>query len=584
MNTPDGFYALLLFLSFVSCLAVVAFVWPRRDKRGALPIMVFMLAMAQWSLTYAIHWLVADPRQRWFWLNMTYIGAVTVPVAFFIFTLYYTYRDHWITRRLFALLMVQPALVLLLLWTDESHGFFFAGQRSPEATMFLEGGTGFWFNIVYSYLLILVGFILLLQMYVQMRQPYRRQVRMILLAALLPWAGNALALAGIRPPGLDLTPLIFVLTGVIFTIGLFRTHLLDLVPVAHSRLIETMADGVLVLDTTDRIIDINPSAASLFGQTQEALIGRPLDTIFVSWPKELNHLRQLDYGREEVLMNTQPPRYFDIQIVPLHDDKYRLTGRLITWHDTSERKLVELEREKLISELNAYAHTVAHDLKTPLALTISYAEMLAETQPSPSAEDQVLYLNRILKNSKRMLRIIDELLLLATIRGQTHVPNELLDMSIPVYAAMERLEVPISQSEALIEQPVSWPLVLGYGPWVEEVWVNYISNALKYGGDPPRVVLGVDLLESGRARFWVKDNGSGLDQESQRRLFQEFERLGQMRAQGHGLGLSVVRRIMERLGGEVGVESQVGKGSLFYFTLPVVNSTFVERVANDEAL
>ena len=112
---------------------------------------------------------------------------------------------------------------------------------------------------------------------------------------------------------------------------------------------------------------------------------------------------------------------------------------------------------------------------------------------------------------------------------------------------------------------------MGYGPWIEEVWSNYISNAMKYGGQPPQVTLGYDVLTNGWVRFWVKDNGPGIDPVAQKRLFQEFERLDQKRAQGYGLGLSVVRRIMERLGGEVGVESAVGVGSLFFFTLPVAD-------------
>jgi signal transduction histidine kinase len=108
---------------------------------------------------------------------------------------------------------------------------------------------------------------------------------------------------------------------------------------------------------------------------------------------------------------------------------------------------------------------------------------------------------------------------------------------------------------------------LGYGPWVEEVWANYVSNAIKYGGTPPRVEVGATSLPDGMVRFWVRDNGPGIAPENQARLFAEFERL-QTKAEGHGLGLSIVKRIVQRLGGQVGVESQAGQGSTFSFTLP----------------
>ena len=341
-----------------------------------------------------------------------------------------------------------------------------------------------------------------------------------------------------------------------------------------------MTDGVLVLDTADRIIDINPSAAALFGHQQEAVIGQPLETLLTHWPDELDRVRHLPSGREEIQLGDQSPRYYEIQIVPLQDDRQRLTGRLITWHDTSERKIAELEREKLIRELDAYAHTVAHDLKNPLALTISYSELLAEMHPF-THENQAIYLGRIQKNGRRMLRIVDELLLLATIIGQDHIPMEPLNMSDLMQAVLDRFEVTIKQTQAEINLPEQWPMALGYGPWIEEVWANYISNALKYGGKPPQITVGSDASETGMVRFWVKDNGQGLDLAAQQRLFQEFERLGQKRVQGHGLGLSVVRRIIERLNGEVGVESEIGTGSLFYFTLPAVQASAQVKATSD---
>jgi signal transduction histidine kinase len=115
--------------------------------------------------------------------------------------------------------------------------------------------------------------------------------------------------------------------------------------------------------------------------------------------------------------------------------------------------------------------------------------------------------------------------------------------------------------------PDAWPVAFGHGPWIEEVWANYLSNAMKYGGKPPRLELGAETIGD-NVRFWVADNGPGLTPEQQARLFTPFTRLHQVRATGQGLGLSIVRRIMEKLGGRAWVESRPGEGSTFYFTLP----------------
>jgi two-component system sensor histidine kinase/response regulator len=174
------------------------------------------------------------------------------------------------------------------------------------------------------------------------------------------------------------------------------------------------------------------------------------------------------------------------------------------------------------------------------------------------------------RGAKKMRQIIDNLLRLASVRGTAAVQMQPLDMGSVVAGAMEHLTMTVQESRAEIVIPDSWPKTLGHGPWVEEMWANYISNAIKYGGKPPRVELGFDMQDKGMVRFWVRDNGKGIAPEDQTRLFQPFSRLGDVKVKGHGLGLSIVGRIAKKLGGEVGVESQIDQGSLFYFALPVV--------------
>ena len=220
-------------------------------------------------------------------------------------------------------------------------------------------------------------------------------------------------------------------------------------------------------------------------------------------------------------------------------------------------------------ELDAFAHTVAHDLKNPLNQIVGYAEMLEQYYATLSSVERMKSVGGIARSGRKMDSIIEELLLLAGVR-KTEVQLAPLDMGQTVTEAQQRLTYLIKEYQAEIVLPAAWPTALGYAPWIEEIWVNYLSNGCKYGGTPPRLELGGDALPDGRARFWVRDNGDGLTSEEQSRLFTPFTRLDQARARGYGLGLSIVRRIAEKLGGQVGVESDgaPGQGSTFYFTLP----------------
>jgi signal transduction histidine kinase/HAMP domain-containing protein len=243
-------------------------------------------------------------------------------------------------------------------------------------------------------------------------------------------------------------------------------------------------------------------------------------------------------------------------------DNARLIGQL-------RQHTIGLERQN--AELDAFAHTVAHDLKNPLSGLTAFSTMLESEGAGMTNEGILQDIRAISRNAQRMGNIIDELLLLASVRKQEQVESKPLDMAPIVAEAQERLSSMIAQRQGKIATSDGWPIAVGYGPWVQEVWVNYISNALKYGGQPPRVELGA-TAQNGTVRFWVRDNGAGLTEEEQKNLFTEFTRLHQVRAEGYGLGLSIVRRIVEKLGGDVGVESEVGAGSVFYFTLPAEES------------
>lgn len=233
-------------------------------------------------------------------------------------------------------------------------------------------------------------------------------------------------------------------------------------------------------------------------------------------------------------------------------------------HLTNRRLQRELEVQ--VAELDAFARTVAHDLKSPLSRIVGGLDILEVYGGLTDEMKEMVVL--CLRGAYDMDAIIEALLLLARVR-QVDVLVEPLAMGQIVADAWERL-LPMAEGYgAELFLPPVWPVARGYAPWIVEVWVNYLSNGLKYGGRPPRLQLGARVQEDGMVRFWIQDNGDGLTEEEQGQLFKEFTRLfHRVEERGHGLGLSIVRRILERLGGEVGVESAPGRGSAFYFCLP----------------
>jgi len=238
----------------------------------------------------------------------------------------------------------------------------------------------------------------------------------------------------------------------------------------------------------------------------------------------------------------------------------------ITAHLTIKRQQQQLQQQN--SELEAFTHTVAHDLKNPLGVLIGFSSLLNQSCSFSIDSKCYQYFVKIQQTSKKMANIIEALLLLASARSQ-EVEMKPLNMSKIITNVQQRLTQMIDEYQAEIITPTSWPLAQAYAPWIEEVWTNYISNALKYGGKPPRIELGATPDKNGYIHFWVRDNGQGLTEEEQKNLFIPFTRINQIGVEGHGLGLSIVQRIVEKSGGQVGIESQIGQGSTFYFSLEI---------------
>jgi signal transduction histidine kinase len=248
--------------------------------------------------------------------------------------------------------------------------------------------------------------------------------------------------------------------------------------------------------------------------------------------------------------------------------------------EVSLREKMQKALEQNIAQLDAFGHTVAHDLKNPLmVINMSIHSLMNdfESTADPKILKKLAFING---GTQNMMSIIESILLLAGIKKIDQ--NKITEISISecVDEALERMEYDIKAKGVQVRKPDIWPLAVGYAPWITEVWVNYINNAVKYGVHTEKQVkstieLGYDTTcgnsapSKGYIRFWVKDNGEGISKELTGTLFKEFTRLHVKEKKGYGLGLSIVKTIVDRLNGAVGVESDIGKGSLFYFTLPM---------------
>ncbi len=580
-------FMMLAPLAAITSIVVAAYSWRSRAAPGALALMWAMIAVTGWLVLNTFE--LADPTEQGtvFWAKLEYPFFTLAPVAWLAFAIQYTGRSKWLTPGRIVLLCIVPLTVSSFALTNDWHHLIWKSYTFTPINNWLAMSVGaygpwFWVHIAYSYSAVLAGAFLIVREYFQSWKMYRRQSLWSVVGALGPIVFNIVYVFHLIPGfRKDYSSVSYATFGLAFSIAILRYQLFDLMPVARKTLVDEMSDGVLVVDKQNRVVDMNPAAQSALGLSTAEAIGQPVAQVLRFWQSLADPFSDKTETQTEISVGQgKAQRYYDVRLSPLSDRRGQLTGRLVVLHDITARREVEevlrrtnQELEARNEELDAFDHTVAHDLRSPLSIVIGYANTIADYADTLSREELQRSARALLQIGLKMDNIIDELMLLAGLR-KAQATMEPLDMAGIVAEAQQRLSRTIDLYHAEIVLPAVWPEAIGYGPWVEGVWANYMSNAIKYGGRPPCVELGATPQPGGTVCFWVRDNGPGLTPEAQARLFMPFERLDQVRVGGHGVGLSIVQRIAERMGGQVCVESAgvPGQGCTFSFTLPVAQS------------
>lgn len=344
---------LLLLINTGVALVTLQASWQRRHTRGARPFSGMVLAVAIWSFTAAMELLVADISQKIFWGKLQYFGIVSLPVLWFLFAQEYSQvgeRPSHIRKSCLALLWTIPIITLILALTNEFHGLIWSSIAPvpgiSKPFIFYEHGLWFWVFAAYGYLTLMAGTLILIFGAARFPPNYRRQTIMLLVGAAIPWIANIAYLRGMTAwVGIDLTPIAFCLTSVIYAYQVFRFQLFKLVPIAQDVIVENMGEGIIVLDAQSRVIYINPAAQKFLKVGN--VVGEASHDVL---PAQLDLLRQDETSSHQTMeLQSEDKRigYIDCNIKFLYDHRSRTNGKIITLRDITEQKREE-ERFRLL--------------------------------------------------------------------------------------------------------------------------------------------------------------------------------------------------------------------------------------------
>jgi len=332
--------------------ALGLYTWQHRRAIGAIPFVVMMLLVFEWEISYILHLAGNDFATKLFWDKVMFFGVVATPLAWLTFALEYTGRKTWLNARRLVMLSIIPVTTLLIIRTNESHQLFWT-----QSTLSSEGGfsllnningSWFWVHAWYSYILIMVGLVLVVRALLRWPAQYRGQMIWVLLATLTPFIANILTVFHIIPILIDLTPFAFTVTGIGMAFALFRYRLLDIAPIARDIVIDGMKDGMIILDAERRIVDVNRTAQEMIALTGEQQpIGKQLADILSGWPGLIDRYRNLMEAEDEISLNVgEAPRWYALTLSTLLDENKLVIGRVLIIRDITDRKQAERQLQE----------------------------------------------------------------------------------------------------------------------------------------------------------------------------------------------------------------------------------------------
>ncbi|PDW03128.1 histidine kinase N-terminal 7TM domain-containing protein [Candidatus Viridilinea mediisalina] len=593
-------YALSLIVTAAISL-VLAFVGWRRRRNAAGRIFVLLMgALTIWSLGYAAELASSDVIAMRRWVVVQYVGIVTIPVFWLLFTLSYSGMGKRIGWQHYATLFVMPSISLLLNASNERWHMLFYREIKPEfydtfSLLVVTPGPWFWLHTLYSYGVILAGALILLRLWLQTPSLYRQQVTLMLLGAGMPLVMNVIYLSGASPwPNLDLSPFGFTATGMLVAIGLFRFGLFDLNPIARNSLFEALRNPVLVLDEQGRISDLNQATQRLLGAAMQNQLGKPVAQSLATWPQLAAFCSEHGEGRMEFAWCSEPLQAYEVFRTPLNDQQGRLLGQIVVFHDITvryqaERERLALERQMLhaqkLESLGVLAGGIAHDFNNLLMSIIGNLDLarldLDEEHPAQGPLGDAERATRRASDLTRQLQAY---------AGKGSVMLRPINLSQLLTEMMTILQISIKhQSNIQIEFDLAndLPRFEGDSNQIQQAVINLISNAAEALGKAGGTITfstGVDsysaaaLVDNRVERkinagtfiyLRITDDGSGMDAATSERMFEPFFTTKEY---GRGIGLATVMGVMRSHHGAILVESSPGVGSSLTLLFPVAEA------------
>lgn len=607
-----------------------------KSTAGAVPFAIVVFSQTFWTVGYIFELIASTIVGKIFWDNVQWIGSLIWPVAFLYFVsrfIGFRFKYNW---WLWFLISTPLIAFLILVFTNDFHELVRQNDRLISGTPFSELKYDFgnitWLIALYLYALLFYSIYKLVKHYFQSQPLFRKQIIVLILGIMIPILGTVYTLLEIPLTfHRDITPMTFALSDLVIMWGLLRFRLLNVIPIARDRLIESMQDAVIVLDNQNHLVDVNPSTLRLIEEDSKLVIGAPMAEVFETWEGFSKNFLNEEELNEEIKLNFKNQhRYFDLKLSPLFDKSGNSIGKLIVLRDISKRKRAEEalheinneledrigQRTKEITSINTnlvneidkrketekkllasmqkaeaaniaksqFLSNMSHELRTPIHHILGFTQISRSKIGKVSQDRIIVYFKAISSSAEKLLSLLNNLLDLASLEtGKIELFIKRSNLKEIVDSCITELWPMLSKKEIKLinEKPDRSTKLLCDAERIFQVVLNLLQNAIQHTLAKKSITINYrfsqDIIhneENLKNRqpailLEIIDEGIGIPEDELQSIFERFVLSSKTNtgAGGTGLGLPICKNIIEAHGGRIWAENNPEGGAKFSFTL-----------------
>ncbi|MFB6166363.1 MAG: histidine kinase N-terminal 7TM domain-containing protein [Haloarculaceae archaeon] len=523
-------------------LAVSAFALQHRETPGSGPLSALMFAASLWSFSEGMNLSLTAVEWKLAWVALKLVIAAVVAVTWLLFALEFTGNDRWVTPKVVAVLLLEPAAIGVAVLTNPGLFVSAAGTRAAGSVVVLvpQFGPLFYPHAIYTYLVIATGIGMILKVAIVADGVYRSQALALLVAAIVPVLGSLAYVFHVVY--VDLAGIGLLFAGFVVTGTILRRQLFQLVPmtreIAREEIVANMDDKVIVLDDEDRIADLNPAAAGLLDRPKSAAIGVPVGELL---PKVAEYLADADGDRlqaELPLVDQGRVHYYDVRVSPVERARGIVAGRLVSLREVTTQR----QREQRLDVMN---RLFRHNLRNEINVIKGNAELVADELADPTLGERV---ERIVDVAETISTRSDKVGWIARTLDRAELGTVDVTAAVADVVTDARENYPDAEIRADLTSGVRAEAAPPLSIAVEELVDNAVQH---HDGEAPTVEISVERAAE-TVTIRVADDGPGIADHEIDALDQGTETALR---HGSGLGLWLVNWTVEQFGGRLSFET-----------------------------